>query len=217
MLYGSSFINLILTLVLFVFSVTVHEVSHGYAAYKLGDPTAKNCGRLTLNPLKHLDPLGTLLILLVGFGWAKPVPIDSRYFEHPRRDITIVSVAGPLSNLILSFLSLLIYYKVCDNMYMAGMIADNVLSACGVFFGTMASLNITLAVFNLLPIPPLDGSKILLTWAPYKWQNAIYSIERFGFIGVYLVLIIISRLGIISAVSGFLWDMLIKLVDFLPF
>ncbi len=217
MLGSFSIVNLLLTLVLFVFSVTIHEVAHGYAAYKLGDPTAKNCGRLTLNPIKHLDPLGTLLILLVGFGWAKPVPIDSRYFEKPRRDITIVSAAGPISNLLLSLLSLIIYYKVCLNLYQAGIMPENVISACSVFFGTMASLNITLAVFNLLPIPPLDGSKILLTWAPYKWQQAIYSIERFGFIGVYLVLIIISRLGIISAVSGFLWDLLLKLVNLLPF
>ncbi|MDD4688983.1 MAG: site-2 protease family protein [Eubacteriales bacterium] len=212
-----SLIDIITTLVLFVFSITIHEVAHGFVAYKLGDPTAKNYGRLTLNPRKHLDPLGTILILLVGFGWAKPVPIDSRYFENPKRDKTLVSIAGPLSNLILAFLALLIFSKVCVNLYYSGTIGENVINACSMFFGTMASLNITLAVFNLLPIPPLDGSKIFLAWAPYRFQNIVYSIERFGFIGVYLVIIIISRLGIISGVSGVIWNLMNKLIDILPF
>lgn len=212
-----SLIDLILSLVVFMFSITIHEVAHGYAAYKLGDPTAKNYGRLTLNPVKHLDPMGTLCILLIGFGWAKPVPVNTRYFEYPRRDDTIVSLAGPVSNLLLALVALLIYDKACMNLYLNGFLPENVMNACYIFFVTMASVNVSLAVFNLLPIPPLDGSHILLAWAPYKWRNVIYSIERFGFIGVYLVLMIIDKLGIFDLLFYGVWNGLSWFVNLLPF
>jgi len=212
-----SLIDLILSLVIFMFSVTIHEVAHGYAAYKLGDPTARNYGRLTLNPVKHLDPMGTLCILLIGFGWAKPVPVNSRYFEHPRRDDTIVSLAGPVSNLLLAFVALLIYDKACMNLFLNGYLPENVMNACYIFFVTMASVNVSLAIFNLLPIPPLDGSHLLTTWAPYKWRNAIHAIERFGFIGVYLVLMIIRNLGIFDLLFFGVWNGISWLVNILPF
>ncbi len=209
---GFSFIGAILTLAVFMFSVTIHEVAHGYAAYKLGDPTAKNYGRLTLNPAKHLDLIGTLCILLFGFGWAKPVPVNSRYFEHPRRDDTIVSLAGPVSNLLLALLSLLLF-RVCLLFNMPA----NVFNALQMFLISMASVNVSLAIFNLLPIPPLDGSHLLTCWAPYKWRNAIYALERFGFIGVYLVLMLINRLGIFNFLFNSVWNFLVWLVNLLPF
>ncbi len=218
LLYGNAtLIDLVLIVVVFVFSVTIHEVSHGYAAYKLGDPTAKNYGRLTLNPAKHLDPIGTICILLFGFGWAKPVPVNSRYFNHPKRDDTIVSLAGPVSNLFLAFLSILILDKVCYNLALHGHMPDNVLNACTQLLLSMIQINISLAIFNLLPIPPLDGSHLLTTWAPYKWRNAIYTIERFGFIGVYLVLMLISRLGIFYFLYSSVLKLLLWFVDILPF
>lgn len=213
----STLIELLITMVLFTFSVTIHEVAHGYAAYKLGDPTAKNYGRLTLNPKNHLDLMGTICILLFGFGWAKPVPVDSRYFEHPKRDNTIVSVAGPLSNLLLAFISLLIFDKVCNNLFVKGLIPAYVMQACMIFFVSLASINVSLAIFNLLPIPPLDGSKIFLSWAPYKWRNAIYTIERFGFLGIYIVLMIINRLGIMNLIFNAIWKLLSFIVELLPF
>ena len=142
--------------VIVLMSLTVHEVSHGYAAYKLGDPTAKNAGRLSLNPLKHLDPIGALMLFIFGFGWAKPVPVNPYYFEGDRRKgMMEVSFAGPASNLLLAFVLIAIYtighFGTLDYAY----------SMTGLILYRAITLNIYLAVFNLIPIPPLDGSKIL--------------------------------------------------------
>jgi Zn-dependent protease len=202
-------------LVLFVFSITIHEISHGYAAYMLGDPTAKNMGRLTLNPLAHLDLWGTLLILFAGFGWAKPVPIDPRYFKKPSRDMAIVSIAGPLSNLLISFVSIFILMKVTAPLFNKGIITENYFNALNLLLGSLATLNIALAVFNLLPIPPLDGSKILLAVAPYSFRNFIFSIERYGIIVLFLFLSLISP--IISKISQFIINTIVKIINFLPF
>lgn len=213
--HNQNIVNLILTLIVFVFSITLHEVAHGYAAYKLGDPTAKNMGRLTLNPLAHLDPIGTLLLLFAGFGWAKPVPINSRYFKHTKRDLAIVSVAGPLSNLVLSFVSLLILIKAVAPMHTGGIIADNIYIAAYTLLVNLASLNVTLAVFNLIPIPPLDGSKLLVIFAPYKWRDFIFQYERYGMLILFVLLTLLS--GVISSVSGFVFNGFVRLISMLPF
>ena len=147
-------------------ALTVHEWAHGYTAYMLGDSTAKYEGRLTLNPLAHLDLLGTLLFLTVGFGWAKPVPIDPRAFRHPKRDTTLTALAGPASNLVLAFLTVGIVAG-------AGFLGFSVESSpFGMeLFQSMLWLNLGLMAFNLLPIAPLDGSKILAVFIPLQYEE----------------------------------------------
>lgn len=156
----------------------IHEFAHAMVANKLGDPTAKWHGRLTLNPLKHLDKFGTLMMLLVGFGYAKPVPVNSRYFQKPNRDMALTALAGPVSNLLMALLSVGIFAAlqlIFPNQLkvVGGMIyysADWVLYAYIVLIEVFASVNLVLAVFNLLPIFPLDGSRIFGAFLPPKWN-----------------------------------------------
>ncbi len=163
-------------------TLSVHEYCHGYAAYKLGDPTAKNLGRLTLNPIKHLDPIGALCMVFFHFGWAKPVPINARYFKNPKKDFAVVAIAGPLSNLVVSFFSALIYLLIYASFKEVAfipnsfslMLVQNVLS----FFYLFHLINIGIAIFNLIPIPPLDGSRILNVILPEKTYFEIMKYER---------------------------------------
>ncbi|MBE6793040.1 MAG: site-2 protease family protein [Ruminococcaceae bacterium] len=156
----------------------IHEFAHALVANKLGDPTAKWHGRLTLNPLKHLDKFGTLMMLLVGFGYAKPVPVDSRYFQKPGRDLALTALAGPVSNLLMAVLSVGIFAAIQlafpnQLKVVGGMIyynADWILYAYIVLIEVFASVNLVLAVFNLLPIFPLDGSRIFGVFLPAKWN-----------------------------------------------
>lgn len=146
----------------------VHELAHALTAYKLGDPTAKYAGRLTLNPFKHMDLIGTLCLVLFRFGWAKPVPVDPRNFKNPRAGMAIVSLAGPLSNLILAFLSL-ICRDLMNLIPLTNTVSLNIVSIIYTFFYYAAWINISLCIFNLIPIPPLDGEKILSFFLPERW------------------------------------------------
>jgi Zn-dependent protease len=186
--------------------ITFHELAHGYVAYKLGDPTAKRLGRLTLNPIKHIDPVGALMILLVGFGWAKPIPVDMHNFRNPKRDMAITAFAGPLTNLILavivlSILAALVGSLTGGDMYTNDRFFRNSLS--GIVPGSgnefiyqvivrTAWLSFILAFFNLLPIPPLDGSKILFAFLPDRWHNFLMRYERFGMV-ILLALLFLPR------------------------
>jgi len=158
----------IIAFISLIIAITIHEYCHALSADKLGDPTPRAYGRLSLNPLKHLDPLGTLMMLLVHFGWGKPVPIDPYNFRHPRRDEIIVSLSGPLSNFLLAFIFSRFPYFITY---------------------VLTYTNLYLGIFNLFPLPPLDGSKILLNLLPLdtalKFQNAF---ERYGFILIALLI-----------------------------
>jgi len=153
-------------------AIMFHELSHAYAAYLCGDTTAKQYGRISFNPLKHLDLIGTIMILLVGFGWAKPVPINPRMFKNFKLGTVIVSLAGPVSNFLLAFAALLILTPIYRQEF--ALIIP--------FFIYLIIINIGLGVFNLIPIPPLDGSKILFALLPRSAYEFVLTYERYGFI-----------------------------------
>ncbi len=158
---------------LLLYSVIFHELAHGWVAYKMGDPTAKWQGRLTLNPVKHLDPIGTLMLLVIGFGWAKPVPVNLGNIpaDKRRKGIILVSAAGITANIIFAFVALLLLRLISPEP--SGMAGQVLL--------LLAHINIILAAFNLIPIPPLDGSKILMGFAPESVNRILNQIEPFGF------------------------------------
>ena len=165
-----------------IFAITVHEVAHGWVANKLGDGTAKMLGRLTLNPIKHIDPIGTIvvpiaLVLISGFafGWAKPVPVNARNLKRPRRDMAIVAVAGPIANVIMAILWV-IFLKL------ATLVSDvNIAKGLVAMASAGITINLVLFVFNLFPIPPLDGSKVLAGFVPPSVSNLMDKIEPYGF------------------------------------
>lgn len=165
-------------------AVAVHEWAHAYAAWKLGDPTAKYDGRLTLNPIAHLDPIGTLLFVLVGFGWGKPVPVDPRYFKKPVRDGAIVAFAGPFSNIVLAFLAFAIAYLlgIAENVIAGGAGGNTsiIVEFLSQLLSDMVVINLVLMAFNLLPVPPLDGSKIIRIFLPYEWEERYREFNRYG-------------------------------------
>ena len=164
--------------------IPLHECSHGWVAYKLGDPTAKQLGRLTLNPVRHFDPVGFIMMVLVGFGWAKPVPVDMRYFRKPKRDMAIVGLAGPVSNLLLSLVCLIV-----TSAMEAFVRYSDVAQAVYSFFYFTALLSAGLGVFNLIPISPLDGSKIVGALLPERAYYTMLRYERYGTI-ILLVLVL---------------------------
>jgi len=161
----------------------VHECCHGWVAYLLGDPTAKNSGRLTLNPLAHIDPIGLICMIVARFGWAKPVPVNMRYFKKPRQGMALVALAGPVSNLVLGFVGIVLFYVL--QLYL-GRYAF--FSAMAQFFGILASISIGFAVFNLIPLPPLDGSRILGLVLPRHWYYWLLHNEHYIQIGFFVLL-----------------------------
>ena len=187
-------------------SLSFHEFSHGYVAFKLGDPTAKQAGRLTLNPLAHIDPLGTLCMLIFRFGWAKPVPVNVMYFKDRKKGMAITAAAGPISNLLLAFLCLLLFVPV---LVYAGWTAVG--SYAANFLYIMVMINVGLAVFNLLPFSPLDGSKILYAVLPNKIYFSIMRYER----SFQPVLFLLLWTGLLSRPISFLRDAVISGMEFL--
>ncbi len=168
--------------------LTIHEYSHAYAAYKLGDNTAKSFGRLTLNPIKHIDPFGALCMLLFHFGWAKPVPINARNFKNPKRGFAITALAGPLSNLITAFISAFLYlltYALLRDVNFSSEFTLNLAQNTLDFIYVFHIINVGIAIFNLLPVPPLDGSRILTVVLPPRIYFGIMKYER----TIYLVLV----------------------------
>lgn len=222
-----SFLNelpiLLLGLPAILLSLSVHEASHGYAAYKLGDSTAYNLGRLTLNPIKHINPFGFLAMLFFSIGWANPVPVNTRNFKNPRRDMAITAAAGPISNLILAIiftvllrLVLIPIESIADGMYYLDASAytyyidpeleDNaaflILSVLAVMLYMGIGLNLNLMFFNLIPLPPLDGSRIAYIFLPADLYFKIMQYERI----IMIAFIVLIATGIITVPLGFLTE-----------
>ncbi|MBE6664279.1 MAG: site-2 protease family protein [Ruminococcaceae bacterium] len=222
-------IDLLLRLPIVIIALVVHECAHGFIAYKLGDPTAKYLGRLTLNPIKHLDPIGALCMLLFRFGWAKPVPINPMYFKNPKVGMALSSLAGPTSNIILSFIGTFFYVLSVKLGNLIIVTTANTglytpLSYLYQFFAMFAILNMSLAIFNLIPLPPLDGSRIISIFLPQRAYFRIMRYERYIGIGFMVLLLVDSYFlggyitGALSFIVNFVInDLFVPLFDLILF
>jgi Zn-dependent protease len=184
-----------------LYSIIIHELAHGWVAYKMGDPTAKWAGRLSLNPLKHLDPIGTLMLFLVGFGWAKPVPVNLNNIPNRRKALIFVSSAGVLANMLIAF-TVLLFFRL-SSLPTSRITAD--------IANNMVNINITLAALNLIPIPPLDGSKILMGFASEKVGYFLARMERYGL----FIIIALFYLGILDFLIDFFRWIIISVLKLL--
>ena len=187
---GEILMMVVAAAVVIFFTLPIHEWAHGFVSTKLGDPTPRMQGRLTLNPMAHIDWIGAIGILLVGIGWAKPVQVNARYYKYPKWGMALTALAGPLSNLILAFLAILLFYLIETIFIVTGIYLElyEIVSVMGYFFGLVARINVSLAIFNLIPLPPFDGSRILFTFLPQKYYFKIMQYEQFIFIGVFALL-----------------------------
>lgn len=201
--------ELMLLIPVLLFSLSLHEFSHGYVSYKLGDPTPQNQGRLTLNPLAHLDLMGSLVLLITRrFGWAKPVPINPNYYNNPRKGMMLVSVAGPAANFFLAFVfamtgRLVVFFSANTLLQLQQAGYGNLVQTFFVFIQLSVIINLSLGIFNLLPVPPLDGSKILRGVLPAEFDRYIRKLE--GPYGMILIMIL--------AYTGILWSILRPIVN----
>jgi len=194
--------RLLLSIPALLWALSFHEFCHGLAAKWAGDPTAERYGRLSLNPLAHFDLVGTLMLLFVGFGWAKPVPINARYFRHPKRDLIIVSLAGVAGNILTAIVTVL-FFRLCGEWWysLTGRAGLTVIIQ-------MVNINMGLAAFNLIPIPPLDGSRVLEAFLPFKYLRYYYWMEQRGTI-ILLILLLTGLINVIfDPIIEVLWLLL---------
>jgi Zn-dependent protease len=210
--------ELLVTAAAAVLCICFHETCHGLAALWLGDPTAKRMGRLSLNPMKHIDPMGLVMLVVAKFGWAKPVPVNARYYKNPRRGMALTAAAGPLSNLLLALIGIF----ACETswLFMRGMSEGTsmlaVLSTVFNFCYLLSLCNISLAVFNLIPVPPFDGSRILYVFLPPKQYFGIMRYERYIMLAV-LVLFAIGAFDLpLSLATDAIFSGMVRLVELIP-
>ncbi|MBR4070972.1 MAG: site-2 protease family protein [Clostridia bacterium] len=212
-------LNFVFVAVVVLFALSSHEAAHGYAAYKLGDPTAQRMGRLTLDPRAHLDPVGTIFMLIFGFGWAKPVPVNARYFKNPRKDMAVTAIAGPVCNLLISFISLIIYRVLLSafgNVNFQSQFFFNIVIYTLELFSYCHFLNLYLAIFNLIPIPPLDGSRLMFIFLPDKYYFGLMRYERYIKILFFILLYMGIISGPLSFVAGKVSDLMGFIVGLVP-
>ncbi len=223
-------VNILLLMPVVMLALSLHETAHGYAAYKCGDNTAYLMGRLSLNPLRHLDPIGFLCMLVFGFGWAKPVPISTRNFKNPKKGMIISALAGPLANFLLGVICSLLF-GVADAFYgyyyyiaECSEFALNCLSYTALFFLYGAEINFIFAFFNMIPVPPFDGSRLALAFLPAKTYWGIMKYERQIMLGILITLLVLAQFnlspfsilarklnGLLSGLTGEgVWRLLLK-------
>jgi len=194
-------LQFILIAIPLLYAVILHELAHGWVAYRMGDPTAKSLGRLSLNPIKHLDPMGTVMLFIFGFGWAKPVPVNFTRLRDRNIGMILVSSAGIITNILLAFVAL----------FLSRLLSPAPSSILAELLYYMTQINIILAAFNLIPLPPLDGSKILMGFASPALQKALFRLERYGF----FIIIGLLYLGVLDPVIRFSRWMILSLINLL--
>ncbi|MGM9614052.1 MAG: site-2 protease family protein [Oscillospiraceae bacterium] len=205
----SVLLDILLGVIPALLCITLHELSHGAVAYMLGDDTAKRMGRLTLNPLAHIDWWGLVMMVLFHFGWAKPVPVNMYRFKNPKRGMAVTALAGPVSNVLIAIVFLFLY-----GLLYRTLLFSTVGSAVLEMIVTTSYLSLALAVFNFIPISPLDGSKVLFSFLSDSAYEKLMRYERYGMILLMILVISGASSGVISTVTGWLYDKLFFIAEF---
>jgi Zn-dependent protease len=216
-LQGVDLTQVLIVLVVLIASLSVHEAAHAFAADRLGDPTARHLGRLSLNPVVHVDPIGTLLFPLIAFltnvpliGWAKPVPVDTRHLKHPKRDFALIAAAGPASNVVMAIAAAIVL-EVVRNFAVPGDIAAlAVLRPAIQLLRVFVYLNVLLAVFNMIPVPPLDGGNVLIGLLPASSARLVEQMRPYGILILYALMLT----GVLSTLLGPVANYLLYLLGF---